>query len=385
MGRYHLKKRILVVTERRADYSKFRPILTEIKKSKKLDYFLVVTGSHLLKEHGLIIKEIKKDGFKISSTFQMYERKKTDSGFEMAKSLGKCLIELSKIIKKIKPDIILAGFDIGANLAAAIVGAHTNIIVAHVEGGDVTGTIDESIRHAITKFAHIHFSSNKKATTRIIKMGENPRLVFTVGSPVIDSIKSVKTIPIKKLETKFNLDLKKPFVLVLQHTVTTEINEIDLYIENTLGAIKELNLQALVIYGNADAGSQKILKTIKNSQIQQIPTISFNEYINLLKHSSALVGNSSSGIIETPFLHIPTINIGTRQQGRLKAENIIDVPYHKNEIKKAILKALGDKKFLKKVINSKSLHGNSNASKKIVQILEEINLKSFPIQKKLAY
>lgn len=380
-----MKKKILVVTERRADFSKFRPILKEISKSKKLEYFLVVTGSHLLIEHGMTIKEIKKDGFKISAKFQMYEKKRTDSNIGMVKSFGKCVIELSKILEKEKPDIILAGFDIGANLAVAIAGAHMNILVAHVEGGDVTGTIDESIRHAITKFSHIHLTSNIEATKRILKMGENPKYVFTVGSPVIDSIISTNHISDKKLSKKYGLDFSKPFVLILQHTVTSEINEIDLYIKNTLSVVKEENIQALIIHGNADAGSQKISRIIKNSKIKQVSTIHFAEYINLLKRASVLLGNSSSGIIETPFFQIPTINIGTRQQGRLKAENILDTKYNKNEIKKTLKKALYDKKFLKKVKSCKSLHGNGNAAKKIVKILEDIDMTSVPIQKMLTY
>jgi|TARA_B110000467_G_C18293027_1_gene466072 GDP/UDP-N,N'-diacetylbacillosamine 2-epimerase (hydrolysing) len=346
---------------------------------------LIVTGSHLLKDHGMTINEIKKDGFKISSKFSMYERNRIDSGVGMIKSLGKCIIKLSTILEKEKPDIILAGFDIGANLAVAIAGAHMNIIVAHVEGGDVTGTIDESIRHAITKFSHIHFTSNKEASKRIIKMGENPKYVFTVGSPVIDSIITTPHISNKKLSKKFGLDFSKPFVLILQHTVTSEINNIDQYIKNTLSAIKEENIQAIIIYGNADAGSQKISRIIKNSKINQVSTTNFDEYINLLKRSLALVGNSSSGIIETPFLHIPTINIGTRQQGRLKAKNILDVKYDKNEIKNALKKLQFDKKFLKKVENCKSLHGNGNASKKIIKVLEDIDLTSISPQKMITY
>ena len=165
-----MKKKILLVTERRADYSKLKPILNEIKNSKKLDYYLIVTGSHLLKEHGKTINEIRKDNFTIHKTFRMYDSNGKDSGGDMVRSFGRAIMELSKIIENVKPDIILTGFDIGANLAAAVVGAHMNIHVAHIEGGEVAGTIDDSIRHATTKFAHLHFTSNKDATNRIIKM-----------------------------------------------------------------------------------------------------------------------------------------------------------------------------------------------------------------------
>jgi len=380
-----MKKKILLVTERRADYSKFKPILTEIKKSKHLDYYLIVTGTHLLKSHGYTINEIRKDGFKITSTFQMHKKTKKDTGAEMVKTFGRAIINLSKEIEEIKPDIILSGFDIGASLAAAIAGAHMNIIVAHVEGGDVTGTIDESIRHATTKFSHIHFTSNELARQRLIKMGEKPEHVFVVGNPALDKILQIKSIPKKKLQREFKIDFSKPYIVMVQHTVTSEIDEVDKNILKTIEAIKELDIQAIVVYGNADAGWKKISKILKNTKIRQYPTIQSEKYINLLKNSSALVGNSSSGIIETPFLHVPSINIGTRQQGRGNPDSVINVGYNKNEIKKAIEKAINDKVFLKKVKNSKSLYGDGNAAKKIVKILETINLETIPIQKKLTY
>lgn len=376
-------KKILIVTERRADYSKFRPVLNEIKKSKNLDYYLVVTGSHLLKDNGLTINEIKHDGFKISKKFHMYSKIKEDSGAEMVLGLSKSIYHLTKTIQKIKPDIILAGFDIGANLAAAIVGAHMNILVAHMEGGEITGTIDESIRHATTKFSHIHFVTHKEAKDRLIRMGENPKFIHVVGNPSLDSIRTFKKIPIPKLEKEFSIDLRKPFFLILQHTVTSEVDKIDIYMKKTIDAIKELNVQSLLIYGNSDAGSKKILKLIKQSKIKQYSSLTFVKYVNLLSRCTALVGNSSSGIMEAPFLKIPSINIGTRQTGRLHAESVIDVEYNKNEIKNALVKVLEDKKFQNKLKRTNSIYGSGNSAKKIVKILEQLDLKKIPIQKRL--
>jgi len=360
-------------------------VLKEIKKSSKLDYHLVVTGSHLLKEHGFTINEIRNDGFKISSKFNMYSRRRPDSGSEMARATGKTIIYLSKLIEKIKPDIILSGFDIGANLAAALVGAHMNMVVAHIEGGEVTGTIDESIRHATSKFAHIHFTTNSEATKRLIKMGEDSRFIFTVGNPSLDSIKEIKPISKKILEKEFGLNFRKPFVVILQHTVTTELDNIEKYFFETVRAVNELGIQAIIIYGNADAGSKKLLQIIKKSNIKQYDSIPFSKYINLLKHASALVGNSSSGIMEAPFLHIPSINIGTRQKGRLTVKSVINVGYNKSEIIKAITKSINDKKFLNKIKKQKNLYGDGKASKKIINILEQIDLKKVPIQKRLTY
>ncbi len=171
----------------------------------------------------------------------------------------------------------------------------------------------------------------------------------------------------------------------MQHTVTTELNEIEKHIKQTLDAIKDLNIQAIIIHGNADAGSRKISKLIKKSKIKQFETISFEKYINLLKNATALVGNSSSGKMEAPFLKTPSINIGTRQSGRPKTISVLDVTYDKNKIKKAIKKTIEDKKFLNKIKKQKSLYGDGNSSKKIIKILETINLKKIPIQKKLTY
>ena len=229
-----MKRTVLIVTERRADYSKFRPILKEIEKSKKLNYFLIVTGSHLLPEYGNSIKEIYSDGFKIQQKFKMYSNPRKDTSTEMSKAVGRSVIKLSNIIEKLDPDVILSGFDIGSNLAVAIAGSHMNKIVAHLEGGEVTGNIDESIRHAITKFAHIHFTTNEMAKKRLIKMGENPKFIFTVGNPSLDSIRNIPKIPVNQLENEFKLDLKKPFVIVIQHTVTTETDHGEKNILNTI-------------------------------------------------------------------------------------------------------------------------------------------------------
>ena len=380
-----MKKKILLVTERRADYSKLKPILNEIKNSKKLDYYLIVTGSHLLKEHGKTINEIRKDNFTIHKTFRMYDSNGKDSGGDMVRSFGRAIMELSKIIENVKPDIILTGFDIGANLAAAVVGAHMNIHVAHIEGGEVSGTIDDSIRHATTKFAHLHFTSNKDATNRIVKMGENKKNVFTVGNPVLDNLKNIPKINPKILAKKYNLDLKKPFIILLQHTVTTEVNIQSKYITSIINAIKEINIQSIIISGNADAGSKNLLKIINQSKLNQFKTIPYVEFINLLKISSALVGNSSSGIIETPFLRIPTVNIGSRQSGRLRATSVIDTNYNKNSIKKTILFVLNNKKFLTSLKSTKSLYGTGNSAKKIIKILENLNLNNVSIQKQISY
>lgn len=378
-----MKKKILIVTERRADYSKFKPILDEIKKSKSLSYVLIVTGSHLLKKHGYTINEIKKDGFKISDQFSMYGIHYLDNGAEMVKSFGKSVIKIASLVEKHNPDIILSGFDIGANLAAAIVGAHMNKVVAHIEGGEVSGTIDESIRHAITKFAHLHFTTNSTASKRLVKMGENKKFIFTVGNSSLDSILKIPKVSKKQISIDYGLKSEQPYIVVTMHTVTSEIKKIQCYMKNVLDAISELNLQAILIRGNADAGSSKMLHMIKNPKIKEYLSIPFPDYINLLRHSSALVGNSSSGIMEAPYLRIPSVNIGTRQSGRLRSKSVIDTDYEKSHIKNAIIKAISNKRFLKNIQRQPNLYGIGNTSKQIIKILEKLDLNKIPIQKKM--
>ncbi len=373
-------RKIFVVTERRADYSRFKPILNLIKVDPQLKYDLVVTGLHLKKSHGFTINEIEKDGFHIFSTFEMFEEEE-DSGAAMVRSLANAVKNITYELQKSKPDIILSGFDIAANFAVSIAGAHMNIPVAHIQGGEVTGTIDESIRHATSKFSHYHFAANEDAVNRLIKMGERPDTVFNVGCPSLDAIFEVKDdINIIK---KYHLT--PPYVLVIQHPVTTEIQSTETQINETLNAIMELNIDALFILPNNDAGYSAIIKKIQGGNVKYVRTLKLEEYVNLLKKASVLVGNSSSGIHETASLHIPTVNIGSRQQGRLRPINVIDTAHNKDEIKMAIQKCLYDTNFINTVKNCHNPYGDGNSSKKIVELLKNINIDNSIIQKRITY
>ena len=379
------KRRILFVTERRADYSRFKPILEEIRKDPDLDYILIVTGDYLLNSVGHLTEIIEKDGFKISARVPMFNEAADDTGASMAKAFGRVMLGLTDEIERLKPDLIFAGFDISANLAAAMIGAYMNIPCAHIQGGEVTGTIDESLRHAMTKFCQIHFPSNEDAKNRLIKMGENSKYIFTVGCPSLDLIRTMKFIPKEELEREFGIDLSKPFVIILQHPVTTEDNEAAKQISITLEAIKELNIPAILIYPNIDAGGKRIIEEIEKTKIKRYNTLSFEKFVSLLRYTSALVGNSSCGIHETSTLHVPTVNIGTRQRGRLRPKNVIDVSYDKEEIKKAIKKALYDEKFKKIVKNCKNPYGDGKSAKRVVRILREIDIGLHMVQKRITY
>jgi len=383
-----MKKKILIVTERRADFSRFKPILDKIIKDKELDYILIVTGIHLLKKYGLSINEIKKTGIKINQTFKMYSNVsiKNDDGASMVSAFGTAIIKLSKILKKTKPDIVLSGFDIAANFAVTIAAAHMNIPVAHIQGGEVSGTIDESIRHAMSKFSHYHLVSNKDAYQRLVKMGEEKSKIHIVGCPSIEALFNEKLLSDKNLESKFGLDLKKKFIIVIQHSVTTELHDTKSQIKNTIEAIKKSKIQTLFICPNNDAGSTIILKEIKkNKNIFYTPTLTLSEYRSLLERCFVLVGNSSSGIHEASSFYKPVINIGSRQNGRLRSKNIIDVNYNQNEILKT-LKKIENKEFYNKLINNlKNPYSLPNTSTKILRVLKKINLTQKELQKTIIY
>ena len=308
---------------------------------------------------------------------------KGDSGGRMVRAFGKIIQQLTYELEKSRPDIILAGFDIAANFAVAIAGAHMNIPVAHIQGGEVSGTIDESIRHAMTKFSHYHFAANTDACQRLIKMGERPDHVFNVGCPSIDAIKQVPIIPKNELLSQYKLEF--PYALVLQHPVTSELKDSGFQITQTLEAIREVQISSLVIYPNNDAGYSSIIQYIRSSTINHVPTLSLEHYTNLLRNCAMLIGNSSSGIHESATFGIPTINIGSRQAGRLRPSNIIDTSYDKNEIKKAILKCQSSHSFRTHCSQAINPYGDGNSALKIVNLLETLPLDTSIIQKQITY
>ena len=373
--------KVFVLIERRADYSRYKPILEEMKKDSFFQIHLVVTGICLLDIHGGDVNYIEKDGFQIDAKIPMFEDDAADNGAEMIRAMSRILEAITWELEKAKPDILLSGFDIVGNYAITVAAAHMNIPVAHIQGGEVTGSIDESIRHAMSKFSHIHFPATEDAKNRLIKIGENPKDIFEVGCPSIDVLVNTPHMESSLLEEEFGLDFKKPFVLVIQHPVTTEaISSFD-QIKQTIDAIKSVGAQALVLLPNNDAGHSKIIEEIKNSGLKWVPSLPTVKFINLYRNAWALVGNSSSGIHETPTLKIPAVNIGNRQMGRERAKNVIDVPNDSRAIQDAIKKALFDEDFRNFVRSIKNPYGEGNSAKSIVKVLREIDLNTVSIQK----
>ena len=381
-----MKQKISITTGTRSEYGILRELIKEISKSKKLELYLLVTGTHLSKKFGYTINEIKKDKIPIHAKIKMIPSGNTP--YDMSVSLGKGIIGFSKIFKKIKPDLNVVLGDRDEALASALAASHMNIPNAHIHGGEISQGIDEYNRHAITKISNIHFAATKKSKERIIKMGENRRNVILTGSPSIDEIKMSKISSKHELEKKYLVDLDKPLFLLIQHPVTTEFEKSGLQIKMTLDALSKLKNQTIAILPNSDAGNEQIINQLrifskKCNFLKVFPNLPRNDYLGFLRHCSALIGNSSSGLIEGSYLHTPVVNIGIRQLGREKDVNVIDVPiFSKSLILNALKKSL--KKKNKKIKNS-SIYGTGNASKKIVQYLETIPINLQMIQKKLVY
>lgn len=376
-------RRVALVSERRADYSRFKPVLLEIQKDPELDYVLFVTGSHLLRKYGHTVDKIRADGFRIEAELPMYEEKYEDTGAEMARGLGRVLMRISEELETTRPDIVLAGFDLGSNLAIAMAGAHMNIPVAHIQGGEVTGSIDECLRHATTRFAHVHLPSSDDAVERLIKMGENPEHVFKVGDPSLDLLLNAPAMPREQVVREFDLDPSRPYAIAIQHPVTTEVEDSGSQIRNTINALGQTNLQALFIFPNTDAGNKRIIEEIQSRGGTWTTGLEPEVYANVLRHAAVLIGNSSSGIHEAASFRVPVVNIGTRQEGRLRPENVIDVGYSERDILEGTRKAISGS--FREKLTGNNPYGDGKAAPRIVGVLKTLKITRELLQKKLAY
>jgi len=370
------KRKILYITATRAEYGLMSSTLKAIDNHPKLELELVVTGTHLSGKFGLTIEEILKDNFKIHEV----KIPEVKDNLTMAKSFGEAVIRLSEAIREINPCIVLIEADRYEGLAGAVAGAFLNIPVAHVSGGDVSGSIDESIRHSITKFAHLHFPGTEKSAQRIIKMGEKEKYVFMVGTPGLEDIEKDS----KEIAEKFNLNLEKPIILVLQHPVTTESDKAGTQMAETMAAVSKLKEQAIVIYPNNDPGSEEMIKEIekyRDDNLKIYKNISRHNFLALMKAATVMVGNSSAGIVEAPKFNLPVVNIGSRQENRERAGNIYDVEHNGQKIYSTVKEIIsrGEKPKIE------SPYSGDETPNKIANILAEIEITPELLQKRLTY
>lgn len=382
-------KKIAVVTGTRAEYGLLYPVMRAIQENPELDISILATGMHLSPEHGYTINEIEKDGFAIDSAVDMLLS--NDTGVSMAKSLGIGIIGISQAFEQIKPDIVLVLGDRSEPLAAAIAALCMNIPIAHIHGGDTMtgGVIDSSIRHSITKFAQIHFPATEESAERIKKLGEEPWRIHTVGAPGLDTILNTTLLPKEQLIEQYSLNTNEPLLLTIQHPVTTQPENAANEIRTTLEALAELGIQTILVYPNSDAGGRSMIEVIKEYEhlpfLHTFKSLPHIEYLSLLNIADVLVGNSSSGIIEASSFHLPVVNIGIRQEGRQRVDNVIDVPSDKEMIVEAINIALHDENFKQKVNECVNPYGDGKAGLRIAEVLAGIEIDQKLLQKKITY
>ena len=381
-----MNKKILCLTGTRADYPRIKSVLKKLEENNKIELHLVVTGTHLLKEYGYSYKEIERDNYKNIIKTRMYIGD-YNKPFGMSLSASNLSKNFSNILNKIKPDLVLLTGDRIETLAAAISASLMNYPIAHVQGGEVTGTIDESIRHAVTKLSHIHLVANGDAKRRIIKLGEVKKNIYNVGCPYIDIIKNLPKYSKQQLFKKYKIDLDRKIILFTLHSVTTEYKKTEKQINTALHALKRFkDYEIIAFYSNADAGGKEIIKKLNRnySMMRVMNNVDSLDFLSFMKHAELMVGNSSAGIREAPYFKLPVINIGNRQNGRLRAMNVIDAKFNSADIIKKINFALNNKNFRKKLKNILNPYGSGNASKKIVKILLQKKLDNL-IQKTIQY
>ncbi len=380
-------RKIAVITGTRADYGIYKSVLSSIEAVPELRLSLLVVGMHLAPEFGYTLKEIENDGFKISARISLLHNEDTKEA--MAESIGLSIVEISKQLALIKPDILLVLGDRGEMLAGAVSATYLGIPIAHIHGGDISGNVDEPVRHAITKLSHIHLAATAQSAERIMKLGEEPWRVHVVGAPGLDMVRNGAHPEPAEFAKKFGLDLSKPLIMVVQHSVVSESDSAEDQIIETLEAITELKTQTVLIYPNADAGGRKMIAAIKRyerySFIKTFQSLPHDAYLALMKIASVMVGNSSSGIIEAPSFNLPVVNIGTRQMGRQREKNVTDVGYSKEEILTAAKKALTCPITRNISQFGKSVYGDGNAGQRIAKILSEIEINDRLMVKRMMY
>ena len=382
-------KKICVVVTARPSYSRVKTVLIAIKNHPDLQLQLVVAGSAMIKRFGDMTKVIENDGFLIDA--KVYNVLEVGNETAMAKTTSIAIMEISNVLYNLKPDAVLSIADRYETLGTSIAAAYQNIPLIHLQGGEVTGNIDEKVRHANTKLADIHFVSSKSSRERVIKMGEDPNFVFNTGCPSID----LASIVFENPRLNFNptkkyggvggdIDISKGYLVVMQHPETTQYKKSKEHISYTLDAVMRLNKPTLWFWPNVDAGSDGTSKGIRKyrenyalENVRFFKNMEPNDFLKILYNADCLIGNSSVGIRECSFLGVKVVNIGNRQNKRDRGSNVIDVNYNSEEIFKATIDHSNNEKPIKE-----NIYGDGDSGKKIAEILSEIK---FPFTKVIQY
>lgn len=382
-------RKVCVVITARPSYARIKTVLEAVRDHPRLALQLVVAASALLERYGPVVDVIRADGFEPDAVVYMVVE--GENLVTTAKSTGLGVVELATIFDNLKPDVVVSVADRYETIATAIAASYLNIPVAHVQGGEVTGSIDEKVRHAVTKLSNLHFVSNRQAAERVIRMGEDPEAVFTTGCPSVDLASRVMTEDLDSFDpfaryggVGHPFDPQADYLVVMQHSVTTEYESALDQIRETLHAIELLDYPTFWFWPNVDAGSDGISKGIRHfRETHDIPHIYFfknlspEDFLHLIVGSRCLIGNSSVGIRESAYLGVPVVNIGNRQAGRDRGENVIDVDYRREAIQEAVTRHLADGRY-----PSNPLYGDGHAGERIAEILADAPL---TIKKTITY
>jgi UDP-hydrolysing UDP-N-acetyl-D-glucosamine 2-epimerase len=340
---------------------------------------------HLLSEFGMSVREIEEDGFHVDERVHMTYDGYT--GGTMAKSLGSFLLELPTLLQRLRPDILLLAGDRGEQLIAAIAGVHMNIVVAHIQAGELSGNVDGIVRHAITKLAHVHFAANEEFAQRVRMLGEEDTRIHVTGAPLLDELVQGEVTDESIVRARYGLDRDAPFLLAVEHPVTEQEDDAVDHMRQLLLAIIEVGLPTVLIYPNADAGSLMMREEIQRARrptIRIMRNVARADYLGLMRGAEALVGNSSSGIMEAPTFGTPAVNIGRRQVGRTQAANVLNVGHSKADIVDAIRRAMTPE-FRRQARAAVNPYGDGSASQRIVEVLRKLEVSDALRFKEMTY
>jgi UDP-N-acetylglucosamine 2-epimerase (non-hydrolysing)/GDP/UDP-N,N'-diacetylbacillosamine 2-epimerase (hydrolysing) len=394
-----VKPRVIAVfTGNRAEYGLQYPILRAVDKHPDLDYRLLVSGAHLDPDFGRTLDEIRADGFRIDAEVTI--AMDAASAFSTAQAIGSGVLAISETLARVKPDVTVVYADRFEGLAAVVASSQMNIPTAHIEGGDLTegGALDDSVRHAMTKLSHLHFTTNAQATNRILAMGEEEWRVHTVGFPAIDLISEGRYAPPQEVAERLGLDLGRPVVLFTQHSVTTEFDRAGEQLAPSMAAMEQLaaaDVQVVLTYPNNDAGGRAIIDRLEGLRQRAVPNVQVHRSLGRHLYHGVLalaldasrrvacVGNSSSGIKETPVFGCPTVNIGSRQLGRLRGANVLDVDYDAAAIAAAARRCLFDAAFRDVCRATENPYYLGGAGPKVAQVLADVRLDQALLRKKM--
>jgi UDP-hydrolysing UDP-N-acetyl-D-glucosamine 2-epimerase len=383
-------RNVCVVVGSRANYSSIKSVMRAVREHPDLTLQLVVGASALLDRFGSVIDVIEADGFEANAKVTMIVEGETPG--TMAKSTGLGLLELPTLLDLLKPHVVVSVGDRFETMATAIAAAYMNIPVAHTMGGEISGTIDESVRHAVTKLSHVHFPANRQAAERIIRMGEDPSAVYVVGCPRIDLVAEIveqdsalgSTDWLEREGAGAHIELDQPFLLVTQHPVTTEYGQGEAQINETLAALQELRMPTIMLWPNADAGSEDTARGMRKFRERHRPeyirfykNFPIETWVRLMLASACVVGNSSAPIREGAYIGVPAVNIGTRQRGRDRGSNVVDVGYDRAAIVAAVRAQIAHGRYA-----ADHLYGDGRAGGRIASVLAETPLS---VQKRLMY